>query len=175
MRIIVSITFFLSLSIISAQEITQRSASVDFKIRNMGFNVDGTFNDVVVNANFDSNDLTNSYIKGIIKVNSIDTGNQKRDKHLRTADYFEVETYNTIRLSSTQIVKKSANSYLLTAQLTIKDKTKTINVPIEVTENKTSITLKSSFEIDRLDYGVGESSWVMSDRVKIEVNFSGNK
>ncbi len=175
MRIILSIIFFLSLWVVPAHKITQKSVSVDFKIRNMGFNVGGTFNDIVVKVNFDSNDLANSYINGTIKVSSIDTENKKRDKHLRTADYFEVETYSTIQLSSTNIEKTSSNKYQLTANLTIKDKTKTINIPLEVTETKTSLVIKSSFEIDRLDYGVGESSWVMSDTVKIEVNFSGIK
>ncbi|MET2983906.1 YceI family protein [Aureibaculum conchae] len=175
MKLKFSIIFCLTFLTLSAQEITQTSASVDFKIKNMGFNVDGTFNDVTISTNFNSTDLENSYIKGVIKVNSIDTDNKKRDKHLRNKDYFEVEKYGTIKLTSTKIEKKSASKYQLTAKLTIKKTTKTITIPLEVKQTSDSISIKSSFSINRLDFGVGESSWVLSDTVKIKVNFSGKK
>ena len=141
----------------------------------MGFNVDGSFNDVEITTNFNSNDLENSFIKGIIKVNSIDTDNKKRDKHLRTVDYFNVEKFGTIKLTSSKIEKKSANNYHLTAKLTIKKKTKTIVIPLMVTETKNLIKVKSNFSINRLDYGVGESSWVLSDTVKLQIDFTGKK
>ncbi|WP_117881424.1 YceI family protein [Aureibaculum luteum] len=175
MKLKLIIVFCLSVFSVSSQELTQNSASVDFKIKNMGFNVDGKFKDVAVSANFNSNNLERSFIKGTIQVSSIDTDNNKRDKHLRTADYFEEETFSTIKLTSTIIVKKAANQYQLTAKLKIKKTTKTIEIPLEVIENGSSIVMKSSFSINRLDYGVGESSWVLSDTVKIQVNFKGNK
>ena len=56
MKLKFSIIFCLTLLTLSAQEITQTSASVDFKIKNMGFNVDGTFNDVTISTNFNSTD-----------------------------------------------------------------------------------------------------------------------
>jgi len=175
MKLKFSIIFCLTFLTLSAQEIAQTSASVDFKIKNMGFNVDGTFNDVTISTNFNLSDLENSYINGVIKVSSIDTDNKKRDKHLRNEDYFEVEKYSTIKLISTKIEKKSTSKYQLTAKLTIKKTTKTITIPLEVKQTSNSITIKSNFSINRLNYGVGESSWVMSDIVKIQVNFSGKK
>lgn len=175
MRLKLIIIFCLTFLTVSAQEITQSSASVDFKIKNMGFNVDGTFNDINISTNFNSNDLKNSFIKGVIKVNSIDTNNKKRDKHLRNEDYFEVEKYNTIHLTSTRIEKNSNNKYQLTAELTIKKITKTIVIPLEIIETTTSLSLNSKISIDRLDYGVGGSSWVLSDKVRIKVSFTGKK
>ncbi|MDY7395770.1 YceI family protein [Aureibaculum sp. 2210JD6-5] len=175
MRIVINILFFLSLCSVSAQEQSLGPPAIEFKIKNMGFYVDGTFNKVNISTNFDADNLDNSYIKGVIQVSSIDTDNKKRDKHLRTADYFDVEKFSTIKLTSTKIEKKSGNKYQLTAKLTIKKTTKTIVIPLEVRETKSLILFKSNFSINRLDYGVGESSWVMSDTVKIEVNFVDKK
>ena len=171
----IGILLLLGTSIVHAQELIQKSASVDFKIKNMGFNVDGNFSDVSVVTNFKSNNLTHSYINGTIKVSSIDTDNAKRDKHLRTKDYFEVDTYKTIQFTSTKIVKKSSNNYQVTAQLTIKKTTKTIVIPLVVNETGNSVTMKGNFSIDRLNYDVGESSWVLSDIVKIQVNYTGKR
>ncbi|QCX37748.1 YceI family protein [Aureibaculum algae] len=175
MKLKLIIVFCLSVFSVSSQELTQNSASVDFKIKNMGFNVDGFFSDVKIATNFKSNDLENSYIKGVINVTSIDTDIKKRDKHLLTADYFEAETFPFIKLSSKKIERKASNKYLLTASLTIKKTTKTIVIPLEIIESANSIAIKSSFSINRLDYEVGTSSWVLSDIVKIQINYTGNK
>lgn len=175
MKLKMSIVFCLAFLSVYAQEFSQTSATADFKIKNMGFYVDGTFKNVAISTNFDSTDLENSYIKGVINVSSIDTDNNKRDKHLRTADYFDAEKFSTIQLISTKIKKKLGNKYELTAKLTIKETTKTIVIPLAVEETNSSITLKSNFSIDRLDYGVGENSWVLSDTVKIKVSFKGKR
>lgn len=176
-KICVLLLVFFQVLYINAQELVQNNedTKVDFKIKNLGFYVDGTFSDISITSNFNSNNLSNSYIKGIVKVNTINTDNNKRDAHLRRADFFDVVNYEFIELESIEFEKETQNKYKLIAKLTIKKVTKTIVIPIEIVETKNSIRLTANFDINRLDYEVGESSFVMSDTVKIEIIYSGKK
>lgn len=174
--------FFLMLFLIgitnsNSQQLVQNNAktTVDFKIKNIGMYVDGKFSDIVINSNFNVEKLTESYINATIKVNSISTKNPKRDKHLLSDDFFDVTKYTTLKLVSTKIEKISENNYKLTAKLTIKKTTKSIEIPLELSENNTSVTIKSNFKLNRRDYNVGGSSWVLSNTVKIQIVYSAKK
>ena len=165
--------FFLLISLFSAaQNLDQKnnSTQVNFKIKNFGSYVDGCFSDVNVDSSFDLNNLSESYINSEILVKSINTNNEKRDSHLRNEDYFEANTYPVINLVSIKIEKSLTNTFILTAKLTIKNIVKTIQIPIEIIENNNELQLLAKFDINRIDYGVGEKSWVLSNEVKIEVN-----
>ncbi len=169
--------FLLSVLNLNAQKLEQLTdkTSVNFKIKNMGFTVQGKFKRVTISSNFNSNNLENSFINAVISVNSIDTDNKKRDKHLINKDFFETATYPSIKLTSTKINKISAKNYQLTGTLTIKNVSKKIVVPLQVVETVNSITIQSSFSVNRLDYGVGKSSWTLSDTVKIQLVYTAKK
>ena len=72
--------------------------SVDFKIRNLGINVDGLFKNATITTNFNAQDVSQWTLCGSVKVNSITTGNKKRDKHLLEDDYFDANIYPEIVL-----------------------------------------------------------------------------
>ncbi|MCF6348784.1 MAG: YceI family protein [Flavobacteriaceae bacterium] len=169
------ILFFSCVVSSNAQQLVQNKAEVDFKIKNIGMYVDGKFNDVAINSNFNSENLNESYINTTIKVNSINTKNTKRDKHLLSDDYFDAASYEDIKLKTTKIEKVSENKYKLIAKLTIKETTKRIVIPLQVNENEESITIRSNFNINRRDYKVGGSSWILSNTVKIEIVYIAKK
>jgi len=178
MRIVVFlIFFFVSNAGLIAQELIQNNTNitVTFKIKNIGIYIDGTFSEVTVSSNFKSENLEGSYINATINVNSITTKNAKRDKHLLKDDFFDVANYTTIKLVSSKIEKISENNYKLIANLTIKKTTKSIEIPIEVNENDTSISIKSNFNLNRRDYKVGGKSWVLSNTVKIQIVYAAKK
>ncbi len=168
---------FISTLHLTAQSLTQNTSKtkVTFKIKNIGLNVDGTFSNVAISSNFNKDDVSNSFLNATIKVNSLDTGNNTRNKSLSEKDYFDTSNYPDIVLKSTKIKKESVSKYILTAQLTIKNTTKTITIPLQFSENENSITLTSYFTLNRRDYTVGKKSWVMSDTVKINVVYSADK
>ncbi|NOY48637.1 MAG: YceI family protein [Chlorobi bacterium] len=139
---------------------------VTFKIKNLGISVGGKFTDVIFESDFNKDDLDNSFINATIKVNSLDTDNKKRDEHLMKADFFNVEVFPSIKFSSTKIERLQDNSYSLIGDLTIKNTTKLVTIPVLI--NNT--TLNASFTLNRKDYGVGGNSWIMSNKVKIEVS-----
>ena len=80
-----------------------------------------------------------------------------------------------ITLESKKITKISETAYTLTGTLTLKETTKTVDIPLEVTENENEMTLHADFELNRLQYKVGGKSWVMSNTVKIKVNYVAKK
>lgn len=145
--------------------------TVGFKIKNLGLNVDGSFSKVVIESDFNKNDLANSFINASIDVKSIDTGNDTRDESLSEEAYFDMANYSQIKLKTNRITKSAEGKYLLEALLSIKETTKKISIPLLVSEDGKTIEMTANFEIDRRDYDVGGSSWVMSDTVKISVNY----
>ncbi|WP_299223400.1 YceI family protein [uncultured Psychroserpens sp.] len=149
--------------------------SVDFKIRNLGINVDGTFNNATITTNFKTKDISKWTLSGSVETASIYTENDKRDTHLRAEDYFDVSTYPKITLEAKNFKKISENNYEVTVNLTIKKTTKTIIIPMEITNNDSGSTLKAYFEINRRHYGVGGSSFILSNTVKINVNHTLKK
>jgi polyisoprenoid-binding protein YceI len=145
---------------------------VSFKIKNMGFYVEGVFTDVLFNSNFNKSELNNSFINATIQVKSLDTGNKKRDKDLMKAKYFDVDKFPEMNFTSTKIIKFQENNYKVTGNLTIKNSTKLITIPIQIDEDNKELLTKSDFELNRRDYKVGGNSWVMSDEVLITVLFA---
>jgi len=151
----------------------QDKATVKFQIKNFGLNVLGSFEEVRITPSIDLSQLNTSTLVSEIQVTSIKTGNGKRDTHLRSADYFEVETYPTIRLVAKKIIEISPGRYNMTGALTIKKTTKEVVIPLKITQQQNQLSLAAEFTINRRDFDVGGNSWVMGDIVKIKVTYQG--
>ena len=104
-------------------------------------------------------------IYGKIDVKSIKTGIDSRDEHLLEEDYFNETKFKHITLQSTSISKSSENNYRVSAKLSIKGKTKEIKILVLVKTTGNRKLIRSSFEINRRDFDVGGSSFVMSKTV----------
>jgi polyisoprenoid-binding protein YceI len=105
--------------------------SLYFEIRHLGLSVvHGRINKFSGKVAEDEKDLTKSSVELTAQVDSIDTAVPARDTHLKAADFFDVAKYPTITFKSTKIVK-AKDGYVLTGDLTIKDKTKSISIPFK--------------------------------------------
>lgn len=169
--------FILSVFSLNAQQWNQNrtETKVDFKIKNFGVYVSGSFSEVDIVSYFDPSNIEDSYINAVIKVRSINTGNVKRDEHLFKEDFFDVDNFKYIKLKSSKIEKISETSYILEAALTIKNTTKLISIPLELIEYDDSLLVKSNFVIRRKDYSVGGNIWVLGNNVKIMVVYKAKK
>nr|WP_262899716.1 YceI family protein [Winogradskyella alexanderae] len=146
----------------------QTTSSIDFVIRNLGINVDGHFNIFEINTEFNTDgNLVSIY--GKIDVESIETGIDSRDEHLLKEDYFHQAKFEHIILQSTKIKKETNSDYSISANLTIKGRAKAITIPVLVEIQNNKKIISSSFEINRRDFDVGGSSFVMGKTVKIQV------
>jgi polyisoprenoid-binding protein YceI len=88
--------------------------------------VRGSFNEFAGAGSFDAEDPTNSRLQLTIQAASIDTRNADRDGHLKSNDFFDMETYPTITFTSTAVEQVDPESYRVTGDLTIKGVTKPV-------------------------------------------------
>jgi polyisoprenoid-binding protein YceI len=158
------ITLLLSLSIgLFAQK------GVTFKIKNAGFNVNGSFEKFTSDIVYNPSDLAQSKFNGTIMVTSINTGINKRDEHLRKPDYFDVATFPELIFKSASVKSISAEKIEVTGQLTIKKVSKTVTMPVTIKKVGNQNEFVGSLEINRRDYGVGDKSFILSDKVVITI------
>lgn len=135
-------------------------SSVGFSVPHLVISsVDGKFKEATAKINLDDADLTKSQISIEIDAASIDTGDQKRDDHLRNPDFFDVKKFPKINFKSTKIAKAGA-AYKLTGDLTIRDVTKsvtldaTLSAPVKTPWGNQARAAKLSGKIKRGDFGL---------------------
>lgn len=146
------------------------SGKVEFSIKNMGLTVDGKMDLVDLQFKQPSADPSTWKLEGTASPGTITTGIGIRDKHLKKPDYFDVENHPLIRMQSSGIRLKGKNNYEGSFSLTIKGITKTVIVSFSISANGDAKNITGEFTINRLDYGLGEESAVLSDNVKIRVS-----
>ncbi len=148
---------------------TQEASYIKFNIRNLGLNVEGVFESFTTTVDYDKNQPANSRFSAKIEVNSINTGINKRDNHLKQEEYFHVEKYPTVTFQSKNVSSPGANRLLVKGDLTIKGKTLPVELEVEVFEAGGKTRFSITGQLDRRDFGVGGSSWVMSDDVYLDL------
>lgn len=145
-------------------------AAITFKTKNMGIGVDGTIGGLQADVHFNPTDLAASSIEASADVNTLNTDNSSRDEHLHGEDFFDVTNYPKIFLKSVSIKHRSGNNYTGQFNLTIRAKTKVVDIPFTITRANGTSTFKGSFKINRLDYGIGTSSLVLADEVAVNID-----
>lgn len=165
----------------TAWNVDTAHSEVGFKVRHFFTPVTGKFTDYDVQLNFDPDNLAESKVMAEIRVASIDTGNERRDGHLRTGDFFDAEQFGTITFESSSIREAGDNQYVATGNLTIKDTTREVELPVtllgikEMPEGMQErfgskiASFQANLTIDRNDYGVGTGSWAETTVVGAEV------
>ena len=162
-------------------------STIGFSVKHMVISkVHGNFTDYKVELNYDAGKIENSTVSAIIKTAGINTSNEKRDEHLRSADFFDAEKYPSITFKSTK-VKKIKEGYALIGHLSIKGVTKTVTIPFNLlgVVNDPWGNTRAGFEghltINRQDYNL---TWnkaletgglIVSDEVSIELNIEAIK
>lgn len=191
------IVFAVFLTVMSAFAVNAQNAtmwkldkahtSVNFSINHFFSAVTGKFTNFDGDFNFDPANLQGSKADFTIAVNSVNTDNAKRNKHLQSSDFFDAKAFPNMTFKSTKIEKKSENEFLIYGKLTIKDKTKDIILPLKVTgqmehpmmKGTIILGLASNVKINRTDYGVGTGSWattmVVGDEVDINIHMELNR
>ena len=157
-------------------------SEVSFQIRHMVSQVRGRFNDFSGTVQLDPKNLPASSVDFHIKVTSIDTNVADRDKHLRSADFFDIEKYPEITFKSESIQAAGKDKYNVTGPLTMHGVTKKVTLPVTLGGQVKDPwgNTRAGFEIettlDRKDYGIVwnkalDSGGVMlGDDVKVAIN-----
>jgi len=107
-------------------------SNVGFKVRHlMVSNVKGSFEKLTGTVEIDDKDITKSKVEVSIDTNSINTNVQKRDEHLRSADFFDVAKFPAMTFVSKNVVKAGKDNLKVTGDLTLHGVTKQVVLDVE--------------------------------------------
>ena len=171
-----------------AQVSTSRPYPIDNNHSTVGFSVPilgglsqvkGKFTDFAITLNNDDKDIMKSSVSVVIKATSVDTGIEGRDRHLRNADFFDVEKYPEITFKSERIEKKG-KQFIAHGPLTMHGVTKEIALPFTVTgtfknpsTNKMSVGYSARTVLNRRDFGINYSRQdiptFVGDNITVEI------
>lgn len=136
-------------------------SSVSFNVRHMMIaKVRGQFTKWGGTLLLDDNDLTKSTIDVTIETASVDTKEEKRDAHLRSADFFDSDTFPVMTFKSTSIAKVSDDEYEVTGDLTLHGTTKQVKLAVEYNGSGkdpwggTRAGFSANATINRKDFGL---------------------
>jgi polyisoprenoid-binding protein YceI len=165
------VPFFLLTSSLQAQDWEFDSGRVLFSIRNAGMKVEGEFSGIKALVAFQESQPESARIQGSVEVSGIQTGIGLRDRHLRGKDYFDAAAHPQISMKL-QKLEKFGNQFSGLFQLSMKGKAKEVRIPVQfLKKSQTASSLQTNFTLNRLDFGIGSSSWTLGDEVSVQVLF----
>ncbi len=159
-------------------------STVGFQVRHMGIaTVRGSFNEFEGTLEV-ADDLSTAKASGTVKVASVDTAEDARDEHLRSAEFFDVENHPELTFESTAIEPIDGETFRVTGNLTLHGTTSEIVLEAEVQGTDVDpwgndrVGLEVTGEIKRGEYGMtfnqalGSGNALVSDKVKLALDIS---
>ena len=153
-------------------------SEVDFSISHLSVsNVHGRFGHVTATINYNETDVTKSTVTATIDVTGVDTGEDARNNHLKSPDFFDVATYSTATFTSTSVAK-TANGLTINGTLTLHGVTKPVVLtadgprgPQPGMDHKPHAGFSATTTIKRTDFGIGAKfpAAVVGDDVKLDI------
>ncbi|HBY95138.1 MAG: YceI family protein [Ardenticatenaceae bacterium] len=153
---------------------------IEFRAKHMMFTtVRGQFDSFQGTLDLDVQNSENSSVQGTIDVNSIDTGDDTRDNHLRSPDFFDVENHPTMTFRSTRVEPTGDNEFKVYGDLTIRGNTREIAWDVEAAElgkdpwGNPRLGFRAETKLNRKDFGLNwnvaleTGGWLVSDEIKI--------
>ncbi|RKS80481.1 polyisoprenoid-binding protein YceI [Motilibacter peucedani] len=149
--------------------------------------VRGTFTQFEGSFHLDAADPTRSSVQLAIQADSIDTGQEQRDAHLRTNDFLDVPNHPQLVFQSKEIKPVDEDVYSVTGDLTIKGVTRPVTLEVEFTGSAKDPfgNMRAGFEgrttINRTEWGVNWNAaletggFLVSEKVVLEIDVSGIK
>jgi polyisoprenoid-binding protein YceI len=158
-----------------------------FTIRHLMSRVTGRFSDLAGTINIDRAKPEASSVEFKIQTASIDTHEPDRDKHLRSADFFDAEKNPEITFQSSAIKATGKDTYDVTGTLTIRGVSKQVTLPVTLLgemkdpRGQEKIGFETSTTLNRKDYGVSwnraldAGGYILGDDVKVTITLEAGK
>ena len=165
-------------------EIDPSHSSIGFKIRHFVNKVPGNMNNFKGSITFSPDDTSENKVEATIQAGSINTDNAKRDKHLRSEDYFHVEEYPEINFTSYKWEKISIDEYKVYGNLTMSGQTHPIILDVVYLGETEGIGPYEGYiiagwegttVIDRNDWDISAGKPILGNDVDIEVSIQGHR
>ncbi len=186
-RILIAVLFAVLLAVAPARgavtkyEIDTAHSNIGFSVPILGglSSVRGKFTDFKVEIVYDDKDATKSSVNAVIKAASVDTGIERRDTHLRNADFFDVEKYPEITFVSKHVEKKG-KQLIAHGTFTMRGVSKEIALPFNINgvqpakDGKTVLGVTARTTLKRKDFGVSfsrpDDPNFLGDDIEIELS-----
>ena len=157
-------------------------SNVEFAVKHLMIStVKGRFADVKGAARFDEANPRNTQVEIDIGTGSVDTRSEQRDAHLRSADFFEVERYPTMKFKSKRIDGDTNHEFKLVGDLTIRDVTREVTLDAEFTGRGRDpwggerLGFEAHGKINRKEFGLTwnqaleAGGWVVGEDIKLNI------
>ncbi|RZJ74211.1 MAG: polyisoprenoid-binding protein [Flavobacterium sp.] len=157
-------------------------SEVQFKVKHLVIStVTGSFKSFEANLETENEDFTGAKIQFRLNVKSLDTNQEQRDNHLKSADFFSAEQYPKISFASSSFIK-DGEAYTLVGNLTIKDVTNPVSLAVEHGgiagdfHGNTKAGFQISGKINRKEFGLlwdgvtEAGSIIVGEEVKLLIN-----
>lgn len=173
----------------TATATTPRTFAIDlghseaaFEVRHLITKVRGRFTAFDGTITFDAGSPASSSVAFTIQARSIDTSQAQRDEHLRSADFFDVEKFPVLTFTSTAVAARGGDRYDVTGELTIRDVTKTITLPVTYLGaakdpwGNDKVAFETEITLNRKDYGLNWNAaletggFLVGDDVKVSLS-----
>lgn len=173
----------LSLTALAAAEeykVDTVHSAVFFRVKHMNVSYTyGRFNEITGLVKWDDAKPGDSSLKFDVKTASVDTNDEKRDAHLRNADFFDADKYPTISFVSKSVKKTDDDKYEVAGELTLHGVTKPLTVTLEKTGMGADpwgghrIGFETVFTIKRSEFGMDKMMNGVGDDVRLMVSIEG--
>lgn len=154
-------------------------SEVDFSVTHLSISkVNGRFGKVQATLVYDAANIAKSSVKATIDVSTVKTGEDGRDNHLKTADFFDTANFPTATFVSTS-VSKSGNNLIVNGNLTLHGVTKPVTLtvegpagPVEGMDHKQHAGFSATTSISRTAFGIGSKfpAAMVGDDVKLTID-----
>lgn len=159
-------------------------SSVGFSLRHLVSKFTSSFSKVTGTINYDAAKPEASTVEATIAIDSVNTANEKRDDHLKSADFFDTAKYPTATFKSKSWKKTGENTFDVTGDLTVRDVTKQVVLKTTLVgtgpgQGGSTLTgWEATTTLKRSDFGVGGEKFIspLGDDVTITVGIeAGHK
>lgn len=158
-------------------------SEVQFKVKHLMINtVTGSFKDFSVTMESDGTNFEDAKIAFVAKVDSITTGNDMRDNHLRSDDFFNATDYPEMTFTSTSMTSTGEDNFTVNGNLTIRNITKPVTLTVEYGGSMVDfygnhkVGFEATAKINRKEFGLAwngiteAGGVVVSDEIRIMLN-----
>ena len=158
-------------------------SEVSFKVGHLLAKTSGRFSKFSGTIKVDAADLSKSSVEVIIEAASINTDNEARDKHLKSADFFDVEKYPTITFKSTSVKEVAKGKLEVTGDFTMHGVTKRISFPITNAGTQAGMQpgsvvagfVDGALTLNRNEFGIKTYPGVIGENVAVSLNVEAGK
>lgn len=151
-------------------------SAVTFEVGYLAGTCRGRFSKFEGKLEFDRENPEKSSVSIVIQVDSVDTDSAKRDAHLQEEDFFNSSKFPTITFRS-EGFKKRGDRLIVTGPLTIRGVSKPISLLVDLKGKQAqwvaggdALLFESEYELNRLDFGVGEGQPGIDERIRIKLD-----